>query len=161
MKMDCGRSRVRSSSPATFFLWYWSWNNFYGHSFPSADSSRAVVNYWRNDLHLALVNRLGSLSRNNVVRLTDRLDMTIVVEWDVKPKIKQYKSLNCCRFLNDSESFPRTFAEFFHEMLRRTKKSARTYANSAKVHVWEFLFAEGTRKKSFFLGLIYTCTFQK
>ena len=40
-------------------------------------------------------NRLGSLPRNSVVRLTDRLDMTIVVDWDVKPQIKQMKDLNC------------------------------------------------------------------
>ena len=29
----------------------WSWNNFYGHSFPSADSRRAVVNYWQKNVH--------------------------------------------------------------------------------------------------------------
>ena len=28
-----------------------------------------------------------------MVRLTDRLDMTIVVDWDVKPQIKQTSSL--------------------------------------------------------------------
>ena len=37
--------------------------------------------YRRKDVHLELVNRIGSLSRNSVVRLTDRLDMTIVVDW--------------------------------------------------------------------------------
>ena len=57
MKMDCGRSLVRLSGPATFVRGDWSWNHFYGHSFPGADSSSAVVNYWRNDV---LVNRLGS-----------------------------------------------------------------------------------------------------
>ena len=40
-------------------------------------------------MHSVLVNRLGNLSRNSVVRLTDRLGMTIVVDWDVKPQIKQ------------------------------------------------------------------------
>ena len=30
-----------------------------------------------------------SLHRKSVVRLTDRLDMTIVVDWDVKPQMKQ------------------------------------------------------------------------
>ena len=29
------------------------------------------------------------LPRNSVIRLTDRLDMTIVVDWDVKPQMKQ------------------------------------------------------------------------
>ena len=90
MKMDCGRSRVGSS--ATFFRGNWSWNHFYGHSFPSADSSRAVVSCWRNDVHLVLVYRLGSLSRNSVVRLTDRLNMTIVVDWDVKKENKSNKT---------------------------------------------------------------------
>ena len=31
-------------------------------------------------MYLVLVNRLGSLPRNSVVRLTDQLDMTIIVE---------------------------------------------------------------------------------
>ena len=91
LKMDCGRSRVRSSGPTTFFRGDWSCNHFFGHSLPSADSSRAVVIYWRNDMHFVLANRLGILPRNSVVRLTDHLDMTIVVDWDVKPQIKQNK----------------------------------------------------------------------
>ena len=44
-------------------------------------------------MHLELVNRLGSLPRNSVVRLTDLLNMTIVVDWDVKPQIKQTKEI--------------------------------------------------------------------
>ena len=44
------------------------------------------------NLHLVLVNHLGRLPRNSVVRLTVRLDMTIVVDWDVKPQIKQTKN---------------------------------------------------------------------
>ena len=69
--LACGRSRVQSSGPATFFRGDWSWNHFYGHSLPTADSSRAVVSYWQKDVHLVLVNCLGSLPRNSVVRLTD------------------------------------------------------------------------------------------
>ena len=66
---------------------------------PTADSSRAVVSYWRKDVHLVLVNCLGSLPRNIVVRLTDCLDMTIVVDWDVKPQNKQTKHLSGFFFL--------------------------------------------------------------
>ena len=55
MKMDGGRSRVRSSGPATFFRGDWSWNHLYGHYFLGTDSSRAVVNYWQKDVHLVLV----------------------------------------------------------------------------------------------------------
>ena len=29
----------------------WSWNIFYGHSLPSADSRRAVVSLWRKNVH--------------------------------------------------------------------------------------------------------------
>ena len=43
-------------------------NIFYSYSLPTAYASRTVVSYWRNDLHLVLVNRSGSLPRNSVVR---------------------------------------------------------------------------------------------
>ena len=48
---------------------------------PSSDSRRAVVSYWRKNVHEVLVNRLGGLSlpRKSVVRVTDRPDMTIDV----------------------------------------------------------------------------------
>ena len=54
----------------------------------------------RKDVHLVLFNRLGSLPRNSVVGLTDSLDMTIVVGWDVKPQIKQTHKFSCesCNF---------------------------------------------------------------
>ena len=106
--MDCGRSQVRSSGVATFFRGDWSWNHFYGHSFPSADSSRAVVNYWQKNVHLVLVNHLGSLPRNSELRLNDLLDMTIAVVCDVKPQIKQNKKIKCEVFLMTS----RVFAEY-------------------------------------------------
>ena len=65
-------------------------------NFPGTGSSRAAVSYWLKDVHLVvLVNRLGSLPRNSVVRLINRHDMTIVVDWDIKPQIKQNKNLNC------------------------------------------------------------------
>ena len=48
--------RTRSRSPGqgtclTFFRGDWSWNIFYGHSLPSADSTRAVVTFWRKNVH--------------------------------------------------------------------------------------------------------------
>ena len=89
VRLACVRLRVRSLGPATFFCGDWSWNHFYGHSLPTTESSRAVVSYWRKDVHLVLVNRLESLPRNSVDRSTVRRDMTIVVDWDVKPQIKQ------------------------------------------------------------------------
>ena len=36
---------------ATFFRGDWSWNIFYGHSLPSADSRRAVDSFWRKNVH--------------------------------------------------------------------------------------------------------------
>ena len=45
-------------------------------------------------MHLALVNHLGlSLSWKRVVRLINRLDMTIVVDWNVKPQNKTTKTI--------------------------------------------------------------------
>ena len=63
-------------------------------------------------MHLVLVNRLGSLPRDNVVRLTDRLDMTTVVDWDIKQQTKQ-------NMLTFFELTPRVFAEYLRDISRR------------------------------------------
>ena len=34
-----------------FFRRDWSWNIFYGHSLPSADSRRASVSFWQKNVH--------------------------------------------------------------------------------------------------------------
>ena len=79
------RSQVGSSGPATFFCGSGSRNHFYGHSHPSTDSSRAVVSYWRKDVHIILVNCLvKSVQEKCGLRLTDSLNIIIVVHWDVK-----------------------------------------------------------------------------
>ena len=40
-------------------------------------------------MHQVLVDRLGlSLPRKSVARLTDRVDMTVVVDWDVEQSTK-------------------------------------------------------------------------
>ena len=83
----------------------------YGYSPPTADLRRAVVRYWRNDVYSVLVKRLGlSLPRKSVVRLTDRLDMTIVVEWDVKPQNNNSNN-NRFRYINKT-SFTNNFVIF-------------------------------------------------
>ena len=79
----------------TLMCAYWSMCGKYGEygTFvsPSADSRRAVVSYWRKYVHEVLVNRLGgvSLPRKNVVRLTDRLDMTLDVYRGRKTTMQQ------------------------------------------------------------------------
>ena len=40
-----------SAGPATFFRGDLIIKYFYGHSFPSADSRRAVVSFWRKNAH--------------------------------------------------------------------------------------------------------------
>ena len=47
------RSLRARSSPgrAIFFRGDLSWNVFYGHSLPSVDSRRAVVSFWRKNVH--------------------------------------------------------------------------------------------------------------
>ena len=49
-----GDQEVASSiiaGSATFFRWDWSLKFFYGHSLPSADSRRAIVSFWRKNVH--------------------------------------------------------------------------------------------------------------
>ena len=51
-QLETRRSRVQPlPTSATFFRGDWSWNIFYGHSLPSADSRRAVVSFWRKNVH--------------------------------------------------------------------------------------------------------------
>ena len=51
----------------------------------SADSRRVVVSYKRKYVHEVLVNHKVKLAQEkSVVRWTDRLDMTIAADWDVK-----------------------------------------------------------------------------
>ena len=46
VRLETRRSRVQPPPrSATFFRGDWSWNIFYGHSLPSADSRRAVVKF--------------------------------------------------------------------------------------------------------------------
>ena len=52
VRLETKRSRVQPPPrSATFFRGDWSWNIFYGHSLPSADSRRAVVSFWRKNVH--------------------------------------------------------------------------------------------------------------
>ena len=52
VRLETRRSRVQPPpKSATFFRGEWSWNIFYGHSLPSADSRRAVVSFWRKNVH--------------------------------------------------------------------------------------------------------------
>ena len=52
VRLETRRSRVQPPPmSATFFHGDWSWNIFYSHSLPSADSRRAVVSFWRKNVH--------------------------------------------------------------------------------------------------------------
>ena len=52
VRLETRRSRVQPPPrSATFFRGDWSWNIFYGHSLPSSDSRRAVVSFWRKNVH--------------------------------------------------------------------------------------------------------------
>ena len=61
----------------------------------------------------ALVNCLVGLSLpwKSVVRLSDRLDMTIVVDWDIKPQTKQ---TNCPvkRFIEHTHTYIDCLSDF-------------------------------------------------
>ena len=87
---DCRpRCREFKSRPDPILRGDWSWNVFYGWYPPSADFKKGCCQL-QTLVRAILVNRVVKFSQeNNVVRLNDRLDMTIVVEWDVKPQTKQ------------------------------------------------------------------------
>ena len=52
VRLETRRSRVQAPlRSATFFRGEWSWNIFYSHSLPSAGSRRAVVSFWRKNVH--------------------------------------------------------------------------------------------------------------
>ena len=74
-------NREFDPSPVPYFRAEWSCDNFYGILLPSA---RVVVSYKWKYVREVLVACLG----RNVVRWTDRRDMTIAVEWDVKQQTK-------------------------------------------------------------------------
>ena len=66
------------------------------HTFvsPSADSRRAVVSYWQKYVHKGLVILVHhSMSRKNVVRLTDHHDMTIAVYCGRKTTKQPHKKI--------------------------------------------------------------------
>ena len=80
--------------------------------FPSTLSRRAVISYWRKYVHEVLVNRLGglSLSRKSVIRLTDRLDMTLDVYRGRKTTMQQrrfglFSGILCKLNFNKKEIF--------------------------------------------------------
>ena len=57
---------------------------------PSAYSRRVVVSYKQKHVHKVLVSCLVKLvQEKSVVRLTDRPDMTIAVDWDIKKQTKK------------------------------------------------------------------------
>ena len=63
----------------SYCILFCDWPHTCTFVFPSADSRRAVVSYWRKYVHEVLFNPLGGLSlpRKRVARLTDSPDMTI------------------------------------------------------------------------------------
>ena len=79
--------------------------------------------------------------------------MTIVVDWDVKPQIKQNKNLNCWHFFK----WLRVFAEFLREISRRKNGLRELTRNLAEFSPRKFAFenfcSQSEReKRAFFLG---------
>ena len=80
VRLACGRSRVRSSVRQHSFVEI-------GHDLIyTAILSLLLIQVGQLSVTgERMCTRLGSLSSNSVLTLTDRLDMTIVVDWDLKP----------------------------------------------------------------------------
>ena len=92
---DCrSRGHKFDPGPVPYFLGDRSWNNFYCHSPPSADSKRVVVSYKRKYVHKVLANCLVKLAQErSVVSWTDCADMTIADDWDVTNQTNPKKKI--------------------------------------------------------------------
>ena len=56
VRLETRRSRVQPPPrSATFFHGDRSWNTFYGHSLPSADSRRVVVSFWQKNVQILVI----------------------------------------------------------------------------------------------------------
>ena len=91
VRLETRRSWVQPPPrSATFFHRDWSWNNFYDHSLPSADSRRALSVSGQR-MRTILVNRLEDKACPVNVWLgkLTTLDMTPLVDWAIKPQHKQ------------------------------------------------------------------------
>ena len=85
-------THVRSSIFQTLFSWASLTKQLtilYAYTF-------VVVNYKRKYLREVLVNRLVKLAQKSLVRLTDFLNMTIAVDWNIKSQTK----LDLCQETN-------------------------------------------------------------
>ena len=90
---------------------------FFCHSLPTAESSLLAKGF--------AISLGPTLPRKKVIRLTDRPDMTIVLDWDVKPQINQLTVNVCvilqlpCRWREGTDSiyplFHRTIAHDFSD----------------------------------------------
>ena len=47
-----------------------------------------TISYKQKYVHEVLLNQLVKFAQKSVVRLTDRLEMTIAVDWDIKQQTK-------------------------------------------------------------------------
>ena len=76
-----------------YFCGDWSWNTFYDHSPPTANSKWVIVSYKRKYVQEVLVIHLVKLAQKNV--WLDELtifDMTIAVNWESEHRLKSLKS---------------------------------------------------------------------
>ena len=55
----------------------WSWNSFYGHPLPSADSRKGVVNSWRKNVHKYCLTAKRTKSARKKSGYVKLLDITI------------------------------------------------------------------------------------
>ena len=70
---------------------------------PSSDSRRVAVSYKRKYVHKVLVNCLFKLAQEKSgVRWSDRPNMTIAVDWDVKQQTKAHKTSTSIALLDIS-----------------------------------------------------------
>ena len=112
------------------------------HTFvpPSAFSRRAVVSYWRKYVHEVLVNCLGGLSlpRKNVVRLTDRPDMTLDVYCGRKTTMQLQQQVWPHTFISPSADSRRAVVSYWHKYVHKVLVTCLGGLNLARNSVVTF-----------------------
>ena len=89
------RGRKFDPGPILYSRGNWSLNHFCGHSLPFPWFKKGCCQLQVKECHKVLANRFVKPAQGkSVVRWTDRPDMTIAVDWDIKHQTKNIHATN-------------------------------------------------------------------
>ena len=157
-----GDQEVADSIPAVsgkILLLRWSWNIFYCHSSPSADSRRAVVSFWQKNAHKYWLPLRGLIFLGKWLGKLTTLDMTLISWLGHKTSTQSIKILlvDLFRTLIDSMTWIMNVI-FTLSFQTGLNKESRRWTNAADCWVWSMsvhlpLICANCRPRSDFLAM--------